>query len=301
MGGRGGGGRSARVFCLLALTLAGCGRWTGSAVSPTQASRSVQLLSGDDGAPVAGARVRLGERIAVADAQGRLMVEVWDGESINVEAEGFLLRQTSLGRTDRFTLWPVGPDYREDYVRRLLYTSAGWSASDQPLRRVTASAVSVVLSDELQRDAQASSAHRQAAALLSGATAGAVRFEVEPARREVVFQSGLDPAGAEGALTYRSLKGDAIVGGRITFSHLRYARDVRFVAHEMGHALGLQHSLDPRDMMHSPCGPGCADSFSDRERLTIRLLLQRPPGNTYPDRDRGFAGATAAGASVVID
>jgi Matrixin len=304
MGGTGGGGCSARAVCLLAAsTLAGCGGRGDSGLSPSLAPRSVQLLSGDDGAPVAGASVRIGTRTAVADAQGRITVEAWDAEALDVEAAGFLPRQTSLGQADRFTLWPVGPSYPEAYVRRLLYTAAGRSAQDQPLRRPVASSVSVVLSDELQRDAEASSAHRRAAGLLTEATAGAVRFDVElTPRREVVFQASLDASGgSEGALTYRTLKGDAIVGGRITFSHPRYARDVRFVAHELGHALGLQHSLDARDMMYSPCGADCAEAFSDRERLTIRLLLQRRPGNTYPDRDRAFSAASLGGTSIVVD
>src|SRR5262245_13686673 len=131
MGGRGGRRRTARAICLLAFTSAACGRWTGSTLSPSQASRSVQLLSGDDGTPVAGALVRIGDHMVRADSRGRLTVEVWDGESIDVEAAGFLLRQTSVGQAERFTLWPVGPTYPEEYVRRLLYTSAGRSALDQ--------------------------------------------------------------------------------------------------------------------------------------------------------------------------
>jgi hypothetical protein len=286
-----------------AVLLSACGGGNAPlASSSTSGLRTVQLVSGDDGSAVGGATVRIGTRTATSDAQGRLTLDPWDGEAVDIQAAGFLPRETSLGQQARFTLWPV-PSYPEEYVRSLLYiTAARVSSAGQPLRRVVAASITIVPSEALLRDAQALSIHRQAAAQATEATGGLVRFQIESsARGEVVFTSGIEGGGPEGALTYRNLKGDTIVGGRITFSDLRYARDLRFVTHELGHALGLQHSLDGADMMHFSCGVGCAEAFSDRERVTIRLLLQRPPGNSYPDRDRGLAAASPAGADVVVD
>jgi hypothetical protein len=311
MGGRAAGsGRAAwRVLSVLVtvVTCSACGSGPDpSALAPSSTSglRTIELVSGDDRAPVAGALVRLGARSATTDSRGRIVVDFWDAGTLDVQAAGFLPRETSLGPDVRFSLWPVGPEYPDTYVRHLLYTAAARpSGAEQPLRRVVAPVISVVPSDALARDPEAAAAHRHAAALATAATGGAVRFQVDPAPRgEVVFLSSVEAGGgAEGALTYRNLRGDTIVGGRITFSQLRYARDARFVTHELGHALGLQHSPDPRDMMHFSCGSGCAEAFSDRERLTIRLLLQRPPGNSYPDRDRRLAAASAPGISVAVD
>lgn len=46
---------------------------------------------------------------------------------------------------------------------------------------------------------------------------------------------------------------------------------------------------------------GGASTFTEAERLTIRLLLQRPPGNQYPDNDceDGGAGQSTSVAALV--
>jgi predicted Zn-dependent protease len=46
--------------------------------------------------------------------------------------------------------------------------------------------------------------------------------------------------------------------------------------HEVGHALGLAHSLDAHDIMASLVR---VDSLSGSDRETIRLLYSLPPGH----------------------
>jgi hypothetical protein len=65
---------------------------------------------------------------------------------------------------------------------------------------------------------------------------------------------------------------------------------------ELGHALGLQHSTVPSDMMYYAARMDATGLFTENERLSIRLLLQRKPRNRYPDNDRG---SVAAGSSSV--
>jgi hypothetical protein len=138
-------------------------------------------------------------------------------------------------------------------------------------------------------------AHREGAAAVTEATEGAITFVVEPrATSDVVFHTSLEPGASADALTYRDLRGGAVVGGRSVFASWAAVRDPGFLAHELGHALGLQHSTVPADVMYFRCGSRASYAFTANERRTIRLLLQRPPGNQFPDNDR----ATGLGMSM---
>jgi hypothetical protein len=46
-------------------------------------------------------------------------------------------------------------------------------------------------------------------------------------------------------------------------------------------------------------GHGAVD-FSAREGLEMRLMLQRPGGNQYPDNDRGVSGSGATGTHITV-
>ena len=295
----------------LAAACVGCSAPRSERSALLQGGIPLLLVSGEDARPVAGATVRIGSQRFVSDANGRVdMGPALDGD-LDVEAAHFLVRETAL-QTDRtLSLWPTGPDYPEDYVRHLLYKDAASTrnepslSADAPLRRVMAASIQVVPDEALWADPPARAAHERAVALLNEATEGRVRFELRSSARAggVVFRAYVDgSATAAGALTYRDLTRNEITGGRIVYANLGAARSERFATHELGHALGLQHSIRPRDLMYFSSPQTAAASFSEQERLSIRLLLLRRAGNRYPDNDRTAAGASAtATTSVVAD
>jgi len=301
----------ARRKALLAggLALLGCACNGGTPVGgPTSGPRPLTLVSGDDGHPVAGASVSVGGATMTSDAQGRVMLAPGAAGDVEVLADGFLLRQTPVGSGDSIALWPVRPQYPGAYIRDLIYKPSpstreiSSAEPDEPLMRVTAGRASVVLASELQSDQRIVAAHDQAIAEINRATQGRVLFTRGDAAADVVFRAGLDDAAGAGALAYRTLRSGAIVGGRIVYGSRAVARDVRYVAHELGHALGLQHSTVRSDMMYFAAGSASPEAFTSNERLTIALLLQRRPGNRFPDDDRSAWAHGAAGAvSVAVD
>ena len=300
------------------LAAAVAGLVAGIACSPSSTQRSpllqsgvpLFLVSGEDDRPVSGASVVVGGRRFVSGADGRVELDpLLDGE-VDVAATNFLVRETALPSGRMLTLWPTSPGYPEDYIRHLLYKDAAGTRAepslsvDAPLRRVMAAVVQVVPDSGLWDDARARDAHERAVSLLNEATGGHVRFELRrSAASGVTFRAYLDgTATAAGALTYRDLVRNEITGGRIVYASLGAARSERFVAHELGHALGLQHSLRPHDLMYFTAPQAAAAAFSEAERLSIRLLLQRRAGNRYPDNDRTVSGtADLRSTSVVAD
>jgi predicted Zn-dependent protease len=298
--------RALAVGATLVVVSSGCGKGLGPSAPDAAAPRVLVVMSGETGQPVAGGRVVLETGSLQTNERGEVVIPGGANGDIEVHAEGFLSRGTRLPRKGRLTLWPTRPSYPQQYVRDLLYkpsrATAAFMASvpDEPLHRVVTTRVSVVPSSELRADARALQAHRSAVAEINEATELRVVFTVdaEPVAGAVVFRTYLDRNLDVAGRAYRELRGDVIVGGRVAFQSRPIARDSRYVAHELGHVLGLQHSTVTTDMMYYQCGDACPRSFTDNERLTIRLLLQRPPGNRFPDDDRvvlGGAPTIAAG------
>jgi hypothetical protein len=271
----------------------GCGGLTSSSEGPLPAS--ITVVAGDTGAPVAGAQVNVAGRSIVSSTTGEVRLEDLGlaGGVVRVDSAGFLQRETVLGGASFLSLWPVRPSYSELYVESLIYrpSSSAMALSTGPnhaLNRITASRVSLATTAEVRADGAAMAALERSVALVNEATEGRVVFGVDDGSAPVVFVVAIDESARDGAYTLRRVRNDVIEGGRITFSRrpgFEPAHDVRYVAHELGHALGLEHSIVPTDMMFFSVQPDSPEFFTENERLTIRLLLQRSPGNRYPDRD----------------
>lgn len=259
----------------------------------------LRLVSGEDGTPVAGAVVRLAGREARADSEGAVTLtrEAALGTSLRVDAAGFLTRRTLLRSADEttFALWPsespTGLD--ADYTEALVYTSAalGNTSDREALDRpgLDTPFVSVLPDDAIRSDGIALENLRAAAAELSAAT-GAIAYRLDAAPGSTPVTFAIDPEDETivednlRAFTRCWLDRLVITRCEVVLRSLDVARSPT-VLHELGHSFGLNHSPDAREIMgvrrlSSP------SRFSPRERLVMRLMLTRRPGNLFPDDDR---------------
>lgn len=273
------------------------------------------FVSGETQQPVASAVVAVEGRRYTTDAEGRVTLDPAPSSQaeLDVEAPTFFLRRT-LHRSDRFTLWPrqspTGLD--EEYTARLVYAcGASCDGGGEPLLRVLSGSVLVSPAPELQANPAVMASHRAAADLLSAATHGAVMFSVTSSGAGgLAVTTRVDPndpaivSMAAAAVTRRFLGSHGeILEASIVFRSFSLARRVPLVLHELGHVFGLGHSPRSGDVMWA--GPELYETsdFSPREKLAIDLMLQRLPGNRFPDSDESVmsgAASAARGPSVLF-
>jgi hypothetical protein len=307
------------VVLAASLGSGGCGGGAPSSPSDpssvaTASGTVLSFVSGETGAPVATARVTVAGRAHVTGADGRFaLVEGAPPQaSVDVEADGYLPRRTTLRNGGRFTLWPARSPTGLDteYSGWLVYTAS--TSHDAPhgaqaLQRLPASArqAFVLPSQEIQRDALAWAAHEDAVRMLNDALSDRLTYALV-AREQggVVFETKLDPKNAHckdrvRAVAMTSLRGDEITGGTVVFCTLEAARSLT-VAHELGHTFGLRHSQHGAEIMYGWFLPHDPPGFSPREALAMSLMLQREPGNRFPDTDPGAAASGERRTSVSV-
>jgi hypothetical protein len=308
-------GRARAALVVLALASA-CGGGGGSPTTPplTDAGLPVgtalSIVSGETGQPVAGATVVVAGRTQTSDGSGtvRLDQRADQGVLLDILSPGTLDRQTLLRSVAsvRFSLWPkasaTGLD--QHYTSALVYTNNDDSPGAAPMIRVRAPQVAIVLSAELLADAAALEAHQRGAADLTAANGG-VSFVVTDTRPSgVFFEARVDPAhercgSSTRGTTGRRISASTITGGEIIYCRQDIARSPT-VSHELGHTFGLQHSPDSGELMFGTFIRGRAETFGPRESLAMRLMLQRAPGNMFPDNDRSTAGSASTGTLVTV-
>jgi hypothetical protein len=258
----------------------------------------ISLFSAETGARAADVDVAIGGTRYRVGGDGSLQLSGPVGLPASLEASSseFLVRETVIrSRSDlRLYLWPLHSATGLDaaLIRALVYTDAVTGQTIR-LRRPNGARVVIVPEPSLRQDAEAMAAHRAAAEALGAATKNAFTFEVrDSADGGMVVQTGVNPndpaMGGRAALAYRTLAGNSITGGKVVFVSLEVARLTAAVTHELAHMFGLEHSIDAADLMY-PVVAG-SKSLSPRERLVIELMLQRKPGNQFPDNDRDGVG-----------
>jgi hypothetical protein len=229
---------------------------------------------------------------------------------IDIIATGYLDRLTVF-RSDetRLSLWPrTSPTGLTEYdTMCLVYTNVRWDGEgpllqigpigeDSLRQRYSRAPVQVIYSVGFAgADAQAIDAQAAAVAALNEALGGGLTY-LPPKFAEipgsaagelhvVLTIDATHPACLSGFIAATGEPpptGPAAGTLRVNYCAIRYARSSWIPLHELGHTFGLRHTADGGDLMNTG---SAIRAFSPKERLVVRLMLQRRPGNIFPDTD----------------
>lgn len=256
----------------------------------------ITVVNGETDQPVSGASVTVSGRPFTTDAAGQFTAPdpVLPDAPVEITASGFLKRET-LARSDvRFSLWPDKSGFSQAYTQEAIY-APGFTQENKLTR--PAAPTTIVFSPEV--DAEAQAAVRDAAALLTAANGGQLGFSVG-APSAVTITIKVNPghpffASNPGAQAVAEVPfiGNTIgaSNGAINFKDAGVSHIKALVAHELGHHFGLSHPTIVSGMMNATVDANRSD-YAEAEKLAMRMMLKRRPGNSFPDNDRAVVAAT---------
>ena len=219
------------------------------------------------------------------------------GTVTTVRAPGFLVRDAPFNGQP-FYLWGQDAEYVQALVynefvptRRLSRWTTGFSVSPDGLDPPDVDTLHEAVAE----------AARASGLPITVASGGVVTVVVDPSDPRF---SQEPPAIAYARVSFR---GNTIVGARVVFDDRRSVSSGRrsgrnnTLLHELGHVLGLGHSMHPGDVMSVHADRRSERSFGDRERLALKLIYRwRQAGNAFPDSAPSAGPAAAGDATVVI-
>ncbi len=294
-----------------ALALVACGG--GGPSEPTSEARlagalPLEFVNGlDQEAKIQGLAVSVDGNPYTTDAEGRISASsLYSGCAIATHgaAQYWDRKATWAQGASVFPLWPITSEFGDNYYRTLIYERP-WSPSITCLTRPNAGHYTVSASPEIESSPsimewigegldEASRVTPLAGQPRSFSwvdSAGDLSFEVNPKDPDMVGNVGLN---------HLRMNGTTITGGRIVFDSLAHAA-TNIAIHEIGHFLGLCHSLDRRDLMNvtgRDYRTQCV--FGRGEENALRMIYQRRPGTRYPDSDPGAGQAARPPSTITV-
>lgn len=312
--------RSFFILTVAAVLLQACGDDGPSSPTPTPsaatttapASTVLTIVSGETSEPVEGARVLVGGESFVTDESGRAQVgALRPGENLDILAEGFFDRQTLYRSSSepKLSLWPLASDtgLTQDLTQRLVYTGFGRDAvrGELPLRRPPlGEAIQIFVDPEIAGDPRVTRVVEGSIAAMRAALHDRLAFVVTASApvRGVVWHVFIDPDAVDSefiATTELRFENREVVGAELGFRRLDDLVDnERLMTNNMGNAFGLTHSFDVNDRMYYDWWRRRPNDFSPKESLVMRLMLERPAGNRWPDNDRSLGASRFAPETV---